>query len=80
MNELIRQIIETVIDRDNRIISPEVGSIVFLKEDGRFIPVKILRGQFYGKHGVSNFWYWMNLETNKEEHGYGCFYKEKKDG
>lgn len=57
MNELIGQIIETVIDRDNRIISPEAGSIVFIKKDGRFIPVKILEGQFYGEHGVSNFWY-----------------------
>jgi hypothetical protein len=41
--------------------------------DGR--TVKIVDGQFWGEHGVSNFWYWREVKKNgklgKLEHGYG---------
>ena len=42
--------------------------------DGR--SVKIISGQFWGEHGLSNFWYWREVlpdGTLSEtlEHGYG---------
>lgn len=42
--------------------------------DGR--TVKITDGQFWGTHGVSNFWYWREVLKNGElaeivENGYG---------
>lgn len=42
--------------------------------DGR--TVEITSGQFWGEHGVSNFWYWREVLSDgslseKEEHGYG---------
>lgn len=41
--------------------------------DGRM--VKIVDGQYWGEHGVSNFWYWREVKRNGKlgelEHGYG---------
>lgn len=41
--------------------------------DGR--KVKITKGQLWGTHGFSNFWYWREVKPNgklgKEECGYG---------
>jgi hypothetical protein len=49
-----------------------VGKIV-AHPDGR--KVKIVGGQFWGTHGVSNFWYWREVLDNGElgelENGYG---------
>lgn len=49
-----------------------VGDIV-KHPDGR--TVKITSGQYWGTHGISNFWYWRevlpNGELGPEEHGYG---------
>lgn len=37
--------------------------------------VKITDGQYWGEHGISNFWYWRELLPNGSlgpvEHGYG---------
>lgn len=41
--------------------------------DGR--TVKIVGGQYWGEHGLSNFWYWREVKKGKKlgklEHGYG---------
>ena len=42
--------------------------------DGR--TVKIISGQFWGEHGLSNFWYWREVLLDGSlsetlEHGYG---------
>lgn len=80
-----KTIIESVIHEygsKNRIISPEIGSTVYIrKSKEKYTPVRILDGKFYGMFGgVSNFWTWVNLETNEIENGYGCFYKMEKGG
>ena len=80
MNTSAKAIIERVIyecDSKNRIISPEIGSTVYLRKSKKeYIPVKIIDGKFYGTFGgVSNFWTWVNLKTNEIENGYGDFYK-----
>jgi len=51
----------------------KVGDIV-KHPDGR--KVKIVDGQYWGTHGLSNFWYWRAVKRNgklakKLEHGYG---------
>jgi hypothetical protein len=33
--------------------------------------VKIISGRYWGDHGISNFWYWREVESNKEGCGYG---------
>jgi len=38
--------------------------------------VRITSGQYWGTHGISNFWYWREVLSDgklseKEEHGYG---------
>lgn len=38
--------------------------------------VRIIDGQYWGDHGLSNFWYWRRVDANgtqseKVEHGYG---------
>ncbi len=49
-----------------------VGKIV-QHPDGR--TVKITSGQFWGEYGVSNFWYWREVNPDgklgREESGYG---------
>ena len=49
-----------------------VGDMV-THPDGR--TVKIISGQFWGTHGLSNFWYWKEVladgSLGPEEHGYG---------
>lgn len=49
-----------------------IGKIV-KHPDGR--KVKIVDGQFWGEHGLSNFWTWREVKKNgklgKEESGYG---------
>lgn len=59
-----------------KIMEPLPGEICYLLEDGMKIrPIKISGGQLWGTHGFSNFWYWVDLESGKEESGYGGFYK-----
>lgn len=33
--------------------------------------IEITSGQYWGTHGLSNFWHWTILATGKESHGYG---------
>jgi len=33
--------------------------------------VEITSGQFMGKYGLSNFWYWRSVDDGEKEHGYG---------
>jgi len=46
-------------------------------ENGDRITIK--SGQYWGEHGISNFWYWYNHDKQKEEKGYGGFYKLEED-
>lgn len=51
----------------------KVGDIV-RHPDGR--RVKIVDGQYWGEHGLSNFWYWQEVKddeslSEKKESGYG---------
>jgi len=55
----------------------KVGDIV-KHPDGK--KVQILAGQYWGEHGISNFWYWKevlpNGELGKSGSGYGWDPKE----
>lgn len=42
-------------------------------EDGL---IEITSGQYWGQHGLSNFWGWMVVETGEKRHGYGCDWPE----
>lgn len=46
----------------------EVGKRYDHPEDGI---IEITSGQFWGRSGVSNFWYWTVIETGATKHGYG---------
>ena len=74
---VIKSIIESVIPKDT-LINPKRNTVCLYKnESGEYIPIKILSGSFYINGRVSNFWYWINLNTNEKESGYGDFYKIK---
>lgn len=52
----------------------EIGMITKNPKTGK--TVKITRGQFWGKYGLSNFWFWREVLENGElseveESGYG---------
>ena len=79
MNQIAENITRDLLTKNNknRILSPKKGSLVFYKNDnGEFVPVKILDGQFYSNGRLSNFWEWENLATGEKESGYGDFYKD----
>lgn len=60
------------------ILEPKPGSVVlYLTDDGKIVPVRIISGQWMGTHGLSNAWKWINLYNNKEESGYGAFFEIK---
>lgn len=46
-----------------------IGVVTVNPDTGR--TVKITEGQFWGEHGLSNFWYWEDIETGEKGHGYG---------
>jgi hypothetical protein len=53
--------------------SMAIGKVV-QHPDGR--TVKVTSGQYWGTHGLSNFWYWREVMADgslseTEEHGYG---------
>lgn len=48
--------------------SLRVGETYVHPEDG---VIKIVSGEFWGNHGVSNFWYWDVVATGERKHGYG---------
>jgi hypothetical protein len=50
-----------------------IGKVV-RHPDGRM--VKVIGGQYWGTHGLSNFWYWREVKedgslSEREESGYG---------
>lgn len=45
----------------------QVGKTYQHPEDGL---ITITSGQYWGRHGLSNFWYWTVLETGETHHGY----------
>ena len=52
----------------------EIGMITIEPNTGD--KVKIVDGQFWGTHGLSNFWYWQNVNEDGSldpeiKHGYG---------
>lgn len=51
------------------------GDVCEHPETGRM--VKITSGQYWGTYGLSNFWYWKDVETGEEGHGYGWHIKEE---
>lgn len=70
----------------NKINEPKKGQVVLFKpfmnnenyKIGDVYKVEIIEGQYWGTHGLSNFWYWYRLNKDgsrgKKEHGHGCFY------
>jgi hypothetical protein len=46
----------------------EIGKRYWHPEDGL---IEITSGQYWGTHGLSNFWYWTVVETGEEKNGYG---------
>lgn len=66
-NRVIRKIVEDAIP-----CKLKVG-LVTKHPDGRTI--KIVDGQYWGEHGLSNFWYWREVRADgslgKKESGYG---------
>lgn len=60
----------------------KVGDVV-THPDG--YKVKIVSGQYWGEHGLSNHWSWRRVLksgrlSRKEEHGYGWVPKEVRRG
>jgi len=62
-----------------KVNEPKIDGEYFQYDKDRNImfPCVVTDGQYYGQHGVSNFWYYKNLQTGKEESGYGCFFEKK---
>ena len=46
--------------------------LVTTHPDGR--TVRIVSGQFWGEHGVSNFWYWVPILEDDSEGPQECGY------
>jgi hypothetical protein len=72
-NELaLRRIAREITEEITRRAPFAVGDTV-KHPSGRF--VTITSGQYWGAHGLSNFWYWKEVLADgtlgPEEHGYG---------
>lgn len=70
---MVEQWVKDLMDRVSGPSLMEVG-LVLAHPDGR--TVKITSGQYWGDHGLSNFWYWREVLADgtlseTEEHGYG---------
>lgn len=63
------------------VTEPEIGNKIYYipneKNNDVFEPCIVKSGCYLDPiyHRVSNFWTWLNLTTNKEESGYGCFFE-----
>lgn len=64
----IKELVEEVLGP-----SPMAIGAVLTHPDGR--TVKIVAGQYWGDHGISNFWTWREVGADGSlgtvEHGYG---------
>lgn len=58
---------DVAFDADERPL--KIGDVVRHPSTGR--TVRITGGQYWGAHGLSNFWYWEDTETGEEGNGYG---------
>lgn len=61
----VREIVE---DEWGGAASLKVGRYYTHPDDGL---IKIIGGQFWGEHGLSNHWTWTVLRTNEQSSGYG---------
>jgi hypothetical protein len=52
----------------------EIGRRYEHPQDGE---IEITGGQYWGEHGISNFWYWRVLASGEIHHGYGGDWPEK---
>jgi hypothetical protein len=59
----IREIVEEVIGG----APVEVGKRYNHPDEGI---IEILSGQYWGTHGLSNFWSWRVIQTGEVKHGY----------
>lgn len=50
-----------------------VGKRYMHPDDGL---IEITSGQYWGQHGLSNFWHWTVVSTGEEGHGYGRYWPE----
>ena len=39
--------------------------------------IEIVSGQYWGEHGLSNFWYWKVIETGETHNGYAGDWEEE---
>lgn len=46
----------------------EIGKRYHHPTDGL---IEITDGQYWGRNGISNFWYWTVVATGEKKHGYG---------
>ncbi len=60
-----------------KVAEPPFNEVVYVKKEMIIVPCIVLSGQFWKGGRLSNFWYWINLLTKEEEHGYGDFYVMK---
>lgn len=61
-----------------KIREPKIGNTYFQydKDKNIMFPCIVIDGQYYGlENRLSNFWTYKNLQTGKEESGYGCFFE-----
>ena len=60
-----------------KVLEPAIGEIYFQFDRFTGFPVLIISGQYNDPETgrLSNYWYWINLQTGERESGYGCFYK-----
>lgn len=54
----------------------EIGKFYLHPEDGL---IKITAGQYWGEHGLSNFWHWLVIQTGEESAGYADNWPEVRE-
>lgn len=81
VQDLTAKAIET---DDSRVYKPDIGSrVMYEPQKGTRYEVEIESGQYWGLHGLSNFWRWRRVNSDGSlateiEPGYGFFYKKSK--
>lgn len=53
----------------------QIGKRYLHPEDG---VIEVTSGQYWGTHGLSNFWHWTVVATGETKHGYGGDWPEVK--
>lgn len=69
---MVQQWVKDIVEKVHGPSQMQVGKVM-QHPDGR--TVKITEGQYWGEHGLSNFWYWREVKPDGTlggvEHGYG---------